>query len=196
MSESTWRTVARYARTRSPTARVLICACPAPLDQRLRDDGPAAQVTMVHSADEAHTVLTAVPMPPSVALSLTADPMSACTGRTAAGDACLRWGLAHLSHHARLITSELVTNAVGHVRTGLTLQVSLRTGVLHLAVQDSSAVLPRLLAVRPYHPGQPLELPGTGLRIVDAVATAWGALACHAGKVVWATLAASERGVA
>jgi hypothetical protein len=194
-SASAWRTVARYAGTRGPAARVLICAAPAPLRQRLRADDPT-KVTVLNSTGDAHTMLTAVPMPPSVALPLPADPMSACTGRTAAGDACSRWGLAPLSHLARLITSELITNAVGHACTGLVLQVSLRTGVLHLAVQDSSPVLPRLLTVRPYHLGQPIELPGAGLRIVDAAATAWGALTCRDGKVVWATLAASERGAA
>jgi len=105
-----------------------------------------------------------------------------------AGDACLAFGVPQVMHSARLIVSELVVNAAGHAGTDIDVRVSRRGTMLHLAVQDRDARLPRLLDTEPWRPGELLEQQGMGLRMVADVATAWGALPCQVGKVVWATL--------
>jgi hypothetical protein len=193
LSESTWRTATRYAATREPGVPVLLCAAPEPVRRRLRNGGSTTRVTLLDGTSDVPAALMTVPLPPSALLPLPADLMSACTGRTAVGDACVRWGVPGLAHRARLVSSELITNAVQHARAEPVLQVSLRAGIMYVGVQDSSPILPELLSIHPYRQGHPAETPGTGLRMVGATATAWGALPCDAGKVVWATLAAAGR---
>ena len=45
-----------------------------------------------------------------------------------------------------------------------------------------------------YRPGELIEQRGTGLRLVQATATAWGAMPCAVGKVVWATITITPEG--
>jgi len=106
------------------------------------------------------------------------------------GDACLAFDVAHLVHPARLIVSELVTNAILHTSTDLDVWVSVRGAALHLAVQDRSRDFPQLLGGGHRSPAT-LPESGMGLRVVTARATEWGALPSRHGKVVWATLATS-----
>ena len=49
--------------------------------------------------------------------------------------------------------------------------------------------LPVVIEDDPWHPDRLHDRSGAGLWLVDAAATAWGALPWHGGKVVWATLA-------
>ena len=52
---------------------------------------------------------------------------------------------------------------------------------MHVAVRDGSAEVPRIR-----EPGD--DEHGRGLRIVEALSTAWGSTPTRDGKVVWATL--------
>jgi len=121
-------------------------------------------------------------------LALPGQPTATAQARAMVGDTCLDFDVTHLVHPARLIMSELVTNAVLHTGTDLDVWVSVRGAALHLAVQDRSRDFPQLLdgGFR-----LPAELPesGMGLRVVAATATGWGALPSRPGKVVWATFA-------
>jgi hypothetical protein len=85
--------------------------------------------------------------------------------------------------------SELVVNAVEHTGTRMLVSVARRGSGLYLAVRDGSAALPRLIDPSQTSAAAP-EQRGQGLRVVDRIATAWGALPVHerAGKVVWASL--------
>ena len=86
---------------------------------------------------------------------------------------------------AALIATELATNAVLHAGTGFTVVVSRRPGgTIRIAVRDASMVRPR-----PRRAG-PLESSGRGLRLVEALATDWGADFLPDGKVIWAELRA------
>ena len=84
-----------------------------------------------------------------------------------------------------LIGSELVTNAVLHARTELTLTLELRDGRVRISVKDRSKAPPTL---RHY---QADALTGRGLGVVAALSDSWGVSTAADGKVVWAEVAAS-----
>jgi anti-sigma regulatory factor (Ser/Thr protein kinase) len=84
-----------------------------------------------------------------------------------------------------LIGSELVTNAVLHARTEVTLAVELRDGRVRISITDRSQAPATL---RHYRPD---ALTGRGLGVVAALSDRWGVSAAPDGKVVWAELAAN-----
>jgi anti-sigma regulatory factor (Ser/Thr protein kinase) len=108
--------------------------------------------------------------------------------RQAVRHVCNEWELDHLTQIAELVTSELVTNAVRHARTHISLEVLLRGDFLHLRVRDGSIQPPQVRAEvdmdRLRDPG------GHGLRLIDLYASGWGYVLSGSGKVVWATLRA------
>jgi len=188
-SVSTWLTMVRYAMQADQQVMVALGAAPPAVRRRLSTgDGDPAVIM-------ADTVDAALALVPSLNfgirqhhLALPGQPAASRLARAMVGDACLAFDVAHQVYPARLIVSELVTNAVRHTGTDLDVWVSVRGAALHLAVQDRSPDLPQLLDAGHRHPA---ELPesGMGLRMVTAAATRWGALPCRHGKVVWATLA-------
>jgi len=84
-----------------------------------------------------------------------------------------------------LIGSELVTNAVLHARTELTLTLELREDRVRISVKDRSQAPPTL---RHYRPD---ALTGRGLGVVAALSDLWGVSTAPDGKVVWAELRAN-----
>jgi anti-sigma regulatory factor (Ser/Thr protein kinase) len=84
-----------------------------------------------------------------------------------------------------LIASELVTNAVLHARTELTLVLELRDGRVRISVEDRSTAPPTL---RHYRTD---ALTGRGLGVVAALSDSWGISTAADSKVVWAEVAAS-----
>jgi anti-sigma regulatory factor (Ser/Thr protein kinase) len=84
-----------------------------------------------------------------------------------------------------LIGSELVTNAVLHARTDLTLTLELDDGRARISVKDQSQAPATL---RHYRPD---ALTGRGLGVVAALSDSWGISAAADGKVVWAEVAAT-----
>jgi anti-anti-sigma regulatory factor len=107
--------------------------------------------------------------------------------RNVATDACLRWDLPELVAPASLISSELVSNAIDHAGTMMTLRLSLGTGYLFIAVRDGSPLEP--VAARPtLHSDR-----GRGLFLIEATAHSWGYLPASDGKVVWASLFTTAR---
>lgn len=79
-----------------------------------------------------------------------------------------------------LIASELVTNAVRHARTEITVELSADEGIVRLEVFDRSAGRPVFQDTGPEVPG------GLGLPIVEALASSWGTRVREDGKGVWA----------
>ena len=84
-----------------------------------------------------------------------------------------------------LIGSELVTNAVLHARTELTLTLELREDRVRISVKDRSQAPPTL---RHYRPD---ALTGRGLGVVAALSDRWGVSTAPDGKVVWAEVRAN-----
>jgi len=85
-----------------------------------------------------------------------------------------------------LIGSELVTNAVLHARTELTLTLELHGERVRISVKDRSRAPATL---RHY---QADALTGRGLGVVAALSDTWGISTGADGKVVWAEVAASD----
>lgn len=92
------------------------------------------------------------------------------------------WGLKDHIDDAVLITSELVTNAVLHARTGIELRVLWAGSSVRLEVYDENSRLPILAGV------DPAATSGRGLAVVSSVAGSWGMELEGDGKVVWAEL--------
>ena len=82
---------------------------------------------------------------------------------------------------ARVVASELATNAVQHAGTPFTVTLDWTCDQVTLRVSDGAGGVPS-----PGEPG-PLELRGRGLLLVDALSVAWGVDADPSGgKSVWA----------
>ena len=88
-------------------------------------------------------------------------------------------GLDELGEPVTLLTSEVVTNAVLHAATPLTVAVSPERGGVRVEVRDASAVPP----TRRRHPST--STVGRGLAMLDSLADEWGWRRDGVGKVVW-----------
>jgi anti-sigma regulatory factor (Ser/Thr protein kinase) len=96
-----------------------------------------------------------------------------------------RWGLSGaLLDDARLVVSELATNAVVHAGSAFTVELQRQGDGVNLAVSDDDPSGPVL---REPHP---LATSGRGLRIIATLAADWGVRADADGKTVWARLRA------
>ncbi|MEV4279812.1 ATP-binding protein [Actinoplanes xinjiangensis] len=188
-SVPTWQAAARYAAGRRPPSDLALCAVPERVRQLLDGTG----VRSFDSVRQACATMEPAPWIHRRRAHLPAELRVATAARRLVADACRDWRVSELTRHARLITSELVVNAVEHARTDIVAAVSLRGPLLHLAVQDYTRRLPRLIEHDPDRPGGTAEQRGAGLRLVRAASTSWGALPCTEGKVVWATLTAESR---
>lgn len=120
-------------------------------------------------------------------LNLAAVPMSATTAREAVRRALGEAGGRDCA--ISLVTSELVTNAIVHAGTAVTLRVSLEPGGRcgRIEVHDDVALGARGLGGRrPHRPGQATS--GRGLSIVSSLASEWGVRRDCLGKTVWAVV--------
>jgi anti-sigma regulatory factor (Ser/Thr protein kinase) len=80
---------------------------------------------------------------------------------------------------ARLLTSELVTNALVHARSSFDVGVSEDGGVVRVAVTDQGQGAPVVA------PDLRTAEGGRGLRLLDVLAIAWGVEERLPGKTVW-----------
>ena len=111
-------------------------------------------------------------------LDLPADSSSPRRARQFVDAVLHRWHRDGAIDRMALIASELVTNAVFHARTDITIEIMAEDGYVHLEVFDGSAGRPVFLESDP-------ELPsGLGLPIVEALATSWGTRPREGGKAV------------
>lgn len=93
------------------------------------------------------------------------------------------WGHADgVADDARLVVSELVTNAVTHACSPLQVSIASQAAKLRLAVADESPAEPDL------QPEAVDAESGRGLQIVAALSRSWGVEVTPQGKTVWAEL--------
>lgn len=92
------------------------------------------------------------------------------------------WGCDSLADDAQLLVSELVSNAVLHAGTEITLVLDLDGERLRIEVSDRDGVLPR------HRAPEPEATTGRGLLIVDRLSDRWGSTPRPDGKIVWAEL--------
>jgi anti-sigma regulatory factor (Ser/Thr protein kinase) len=97
-----------------------------------------------------------------------------------------RWHLDGFVETAQLLTSELVTNAVLHARTAMTLTIEETDGGIRVSVTDASPVPP---ALRRH---SVTATTGRGLRLLDQLSDAWSVEDSNGGKTVWFTLSGSS----
>jgi anti-anti-sigma factor len=167
-----------------PGIPVLLCE-PQRATAALLAGGGFGRLQVHRSLTEAYRVIEAgTAGPPALVDQLLPIAGTARHARNMATEACTRWSLPELIGPAALVASELVTNAIEHAGTMMTLRISRRPRYVHLAVKDGSVREPALT--------RPVEAVsgGRGLLLVDSVAVHWGWLPCRDGKVVWAALAA------
>jgi PAS domain S-box-containing protein len=103
--------------------------------------------------------------------------------RDGARTAALGWGLGHdVADTTALVVSELVTNAVLHTGSALTVRLRPADHVLHVEVLDDDSRPPRMR--------DPLddEDSGRGLHLVEALSRRWGIRTLDTGKVVWSEI--------
>jgi hypothetical protein len=117
-----------------------------------------------------------------------ATPPGVAAARALVGDACRAWDLARLEPTARLIASELASNAIVHARTTFDVTVAHSGVYLRIAVQDGSRQGPQPTSDRPAEPM--IRVGGNGLRFVAELSTHWGWVAVPTGKIVWTLLRA------
>jgi signal transduction histidine kinase len=101
------------------------------------------------------------------------------------------WGLAHLVESAKLVVSDLITNAYQHSpqTDSFELELSRRGDGVRIAVVDGSAIRPVV---------RELSRDGTtgcGMVIVQALASRWGADEHAGGKRVWVDLDQPASGI-
>lgn len=118
-------------------------------------------------------------------LKLPALPASVGRARRFVTSQLASLGLEVPSDDAELLTSELVTNAVLHAGTDITVRVVSQESRIRIEVADDD---PRLPSV-----GQPDGdgSTGRGLFIVEQLSEDWGIDSTRSGKIVWFTVAAA-----
>ena len=124
--------------------------------------------------------------PEAARIALPRSPSSVAAARRFIKARAAAWSFPErASEQLVLIGSELVTNAVLHARTELTLTLELREDRVRISVKDRSQAPATL---RHYRPD---ALTGRGLGVVAALSDTWGVSAAADGKVVWAELGAN-----
>jgi anti-sigma regulatory factor (Ser/Thr protein kinase) len=112
---------------------------------------------------------------------LPSDPAMVADARGLTGEQLSHWGLPDLTTTAKLLVSELVTNAIRYASGPVRLRL-IRQSVLTCEVADTSNTSPRLR-----HP-RTLDEGGRGLFLVAQLARRWGTRYVSDGKIIWADL--------
>ena len=189
-STPTWAAARRAAAELDPPLQLALCVPPdLPLADRMQHLGSRRYLPVYAKVRQARVAISGrLPSAGRVRLTVRPEPEAPGLARALADDACLAWDMPELLHAGRLVVSELVSNAVEHARSVMTVVVTRRGTGLHLAVSDEITDPPRMIELARPAPGQPLDERGLGLRIVAATAIAWGSLPTRTGKMVWASL--------
>lgn len=124
---------------------------------------------MVTSVDQVRTVLPNAPTSPRAARRFVTDTLRS-------------WALTDLADTVELLTCELVTNVVLHVRGEVSLALRRHDGGVRVEVVDASPMMPR---ARWATDNGDTESTGRGLVLVEALAADWGVEADPDGKTVW-----------
>ncbi|MGW6491108.1 SpoIIE family protein phosphatase [Streptomyces sp. NPDC055056] len=134
--------------------------------------------------DDVTLLLTRLPDAPlaTAAIDLPAVPESVPEGRAFLSKALTSWDCAPTADDARLLLSEILTNAVQHAHGPIGLHVCRTPTELTVEISDQSTHLPRPRAATED------EESGRGLILVRALADDWGVRPTEAGKTTWFTL--------
>lgn len=106
-------------------------------------------------------------------------PATPAAVRSFAAEILRLWGCGPSAELACLLVNEVVSNAVIHTGTDVTVRMDLDPPCLRVEVEDGSPVLPEPLDITPESER------GRGLFLIQALAKRWGARRTAEGKVVW-----------
>lgn len=165
-----------------PGAALLLCGADPGVAAALEQLAIGQRLPVYATREEALRAATNDPVPLRVRQRLEPTVQAPGEARELVTSACWEWGVPDTAAPARLVSSELVTNAVRHAGTSIDLTVTLREQYLRLSVRDGAAEMARMQT--------PTESDdhGRGLLIVDTVAASWGSVPMGKGKAVWAAL--------
>lgn len=115
-----------------------------------------------------------------VSLVLAPDPAAVRRARALVRQVSREAGLSDdVVDSAVLLTSEAVTNAVLHAGTPVDVVVQVDASMARVEIYDGDPALP--VVVR----AGPLAVSGRGLRMIEALAEAWGVQQSGGGKCLW-----------
>jgi hypothetical protein len=120
-------------------------------------------------------------------IELESDPALVGVARHFVDQTLAEWELDPIREDARLIATELVSNAVLHARTEF--RLTLRSNgfdFLRIEVRDENTRMPSPAGTPPD------ATSGRGLAVVTALAASWGTQREGDGKVVWAEIGATK----
>ncbi|GAA2875217.1 hypothetical protein GCM10010517_36080 [Streptosporangium fragile] len=135
--------------------------------------------------DDVTLLLARFPEMPATSVSTTylhPEPTTVAAGRRFLSTTLSRWRCRQAEETARLLLSELLTNAVCHAKGPLTLSLHRTARELTVEVTDRSPELPRLRIA------DATDEDGRGLLLIDALADSWGTTRADEGKTVWFTM--------
>jgi anti-sigma regulatory factor (Ser/Thr protein kinase) len=122
-------------------------------------------------------------VPRQLTLELPAMARSASEGRHFVVQALERWQLESLVDSAALLSTEVITNAVLHARTPLTVSVErIGAGGVQISVSDGSTFVPQRRRASEDSTN------GRGLDLLDRLSTSWSVTTTELGKTVQFTL--------
>jgi anti-sigma regulatory factor (Ser/Thr protein kinase) len=125
---------------------------------------------------------------------LPAELSSVVAARRLVESAAASWGLPpDVCKDAALAVSELVTNAVLHTGTVLTVRVRRLGRGIRLEVYDGSTTLPLLGTDRPEQLLATRSMTGRGLALLAGIVDRWGADPLPNGKSMWAEIGTGPR---
>ena len=119
--------------------------------------------------------------PPDLMLRLWPRPASCRDARRAVRAYCVECTIESLADDAELLTSELVTNAIAHTGTMITLVAACTNGQLVVSVRDDDIGGRNLVAAA----AEATAESGRGLELVATIAGTWGMTPHADGKSVW-----------
>jgi len=155
----------------------------------LEDAADAALHTLLPDADgyddDVTLLLAQLPAPPvaTATTDLPAEPGAVGTGRRFVVATLDAWGCSGMAETARLLVSEVLTNALRHGIGPINLRLRRSERDLTVEVTDRATSIPhRRLA-------EEADESGRGLQLVEALTDYWGTRPTDDGKSVWFTLA-------
>lgn len=112
--------------------------------------------------------------------ALPPEPTSPREARERAARELEGWGDPEARHAVVLLISELVTNAVVHARSTVTIDLAvIDDGPVHVNVHDESPVRPTPRHHVADRPG------GRGMYLLESLAARWGVEESRTGKSIW-----------
>ncbi|MEW2497947.1 PAS domain S-box protein [Streptomyces nodosus] len=134
--------------------------------------------------DDVTLLLTRIPEAPlaTAATELPAVPESVAAGRCFLDRTLGSWGCADPAGDARLLLSEILTNAVRHAQGPIGVRLCRTDTELTVEISDRSSRLPQPC------PAAEDDESGRGLLLVRALADDWGVLPTDEGKTTWFSL--------